>query len=88
MLIVCVCSSKHSKTVVDIETIPVDVHNKVTSDASLFIDKIEIVPLETTDSSLRSGNKKTICNKGYGYLCYIWQKASSPNIFRKGRVYW
>ena len=48
MLIVCACSSKPSKTAVDIERIPVEVSN-ATSDASSFIEKIEIIPLETTD---------------------------------------
>ena len=81
MLIVCACSSKPSKTAVDIERIPVEVSN-ATSDASSFIEKIEIIPLETTDSSLMSGYRKTI------YLCYIWQRSSSTNFFRKGRIYW
>lgn len=62
MLIVCVCSSKPSKTAVDIERIPVEVSN-ATSDASSFIEKIEIIPLETTDSSLMSGYRKTIYDK-------------------------
>lgn len=62
MLIVCACSSKPSKTAVDIERIPVEVSN-ATSDASSFIEKIEIIPLETTDSSLMSGYRKTIYDK-------------------------
>lgn len=62
LLIVCACSSNPSKIAVDIERVPVEVSN-ATSDASSFIEKIEIIPLETTDSSLISGYRKTIYDK-------------------------
>lgn len=42
--------------------IPVDIHN-VSHDASSFIEKIEIVPLETTDASLVGSFRKTMYDK-------------------------
>ena len=45
-----------------IERIPIDVHN-VSRDASLFIDKIELVPLETNDSSLLHKYRKVMYDK-------------------------
>lgn len=51
LLIVYACSSDKHKIAEGVERIPIEVH-KVSSDASLFIEKMEIVPLETNDSSL------------------------------------
>ena len=45
-----------------IKRIPIDVHN-VSRDASLFIDKIELVPLETNDSSLLHKYRKVMYDK-------------------------
>ena len=83
MLIFCACSSEHSKMAVDIERIPVEVH-KVTSDASLFIEKIEIVPLETTDSSLISGYKKTIYDKNMDIYAIYGKKQVVQTFSGKG----
>lgn len=62
LAIICGCSSSKSGILDDIEIIPVDVDN-ISPDASSFIEKIEIVPLETTDSSLIGGYRKTMYNK-------------------------
>lgn len=51
LLIIYACSSDKQSIADGVERIPVEV-NKVSSDASLFIEKMEIVPLETKDSSL------------------------------------
>ncbi len=50
-IIVCACFSDNKNLSHGIEIISVDV-NKVSQDASSFLEKIEIVPLETNDSSL------------------------------------
>ena len=51
LVLFCGCSSKDKKMNVEIERIPINVYN-ISQDASSFIDKIELVPLETNDSSL------------------------------------
>lgn len=58
-LIVSACTSNHPPISSSIETIPVDVHH-ITSDPSSFIEKIEIVPLETNDSALVNRYKKVV----------------------------
>lgn len=50
-IIVCACFSDNKNLPHGTEIISVDV-NKVSQDASSFLEKIEIVPLETNDSSL------------------------------------
>ena len=50
-IIVCACFSNTKDLPDNIEIIPVEV-SKVSKDASSFLEKIEIVPLETNDSSL------------------------------------
>ena len=55
VIVVCACSQRNNNTsVADIEVIPVNL-DSVTQDVSSFIEKIEIVPLETNDSSLIPG---------------------------------
>ena len=61
VFIVCACST--NKTIPnEIERVFVEVDN-VTQDASSFIEKIEIVPLETNDSSLLYRIEKIIYDK-------------------------
>lgn len=62
LIIACSCSLINKKVDTDIERIPVDLQN-VTQDASSFIDKIEIIPLETNDSSLIGNYKKLMYDK-------------------------
>ena len=51
LMIICACSSNKQKIIDGIEKIPIEVRN-ASSDASVFLEKIEITPLETKDSSL------------------------------------
>lgn len=60
--IVSACSSGKLKNIDGIERIPVEVDN-VCSDASSFIEKMEIVPLETNDSSLIPKYRKVMYDK-------------------------
>lgn len=62
LVMVYSCSLDKQKAASGIERIPVDVHN-ISKDASSFIDKIEIVPLATNDSSLLHKYTKVIYNK-------------------------
>lgn len=62
VIFVCACSSGKQKIVDGIETIPVEVDNTCL-DPSSFIDKIEIVPLETNDSSLLNESRKIMYDK-------------------------
>lgn len=62
LVLICGCSSMNQKMNDGIERIPIDVHN-VSRDASLFIDKIELVPLETNDSSLLHKYRKVMYDK-------------------------
>lgn len=50
-IIICACSANKKNLPDGIEIIPVEV-DKVSQDASSFLEKIEIVPLETNDSSI------------------------------------
>lgn len=56
------CTPSKQNLTVEIETIPVTVDN-VSVNISSFIEKIEIIPLETSDSSLTQIGKKVIYNK-------------------------
>ena len=68
LVLICGCSSMNQKMNDGIERIPIDVHN-VSRDASLFIDKIELVPLETVNSTLAVSN---IRNRTYtDYEVYL-----------------
>lgn len=58
-VIVNACSSDRIQMQKDIEVIPVEVQNTV-GDASTFLEKIEIIPLETIDSSLIHKSRKII----------------------------
>ena len=58
-IIIFSCSPKNKNLPSGIEIIPVEV-NKVSQDISSFLEKIEIVPLETNDSSLLYRCSKTI----------------------------
>ena len=51
LIVIYACSESHKKLSSGIERIPIDMH-KVVQDASSFLEKIELVPLETNDSSL------------------------------------
>ena len=62
LVLFCGCSSKDKKMNVEIERIPINVYN-VSQDASSFIDKIELVPLETNDSSLLHKYGKVMYDK-------------------------
>lgn len=54
-LLLFACNNKENME--NLEVIPIDV-DKVSTDASLFIEKLEIVPLETNDSSLFKSYQK------------------------------
>ena len=62
LVLFCGCSSKDKKMNVEIERIPINVYN-ISQDASSFIDKIELVPLETNDSSLLHKYGKVMYDK-------------------------
>ena len=62
LVLFCGCSSKDKKMNVVIERIPINVYN-ISQDASSFIDKIELVPLETNDSSLLHKYGKVMYDK-------------------------
>ncbi|MCI1648967.1 MAG: 6-bladed beta-propeller [Bacteroides sp.] len=62
MLLLSACSSNKDGLSDKIEKIPVDVHN-ISRHTSSFIEKIEIVPLETNDSSLVNGYRKVMYDK-------------------------
>lgn len=62
LLIICACSSGKHKIEDGIEVIPVEV-SKVSKDASSFIEKMELVPLETNDSSIFHKYKKVVYDK-------------------------
>lgn len=62
LVIVCACTSGGPQIARDVEVISVDTDNMI-EDASSFLDKIEIVPLETTDSSLFHKYQKVIYSK-------------------------
>lgn len=62
LIVVYACSESENKLSEGIEIIPVDVH-KAIGDASSFIEKIELVPLETNDSSLFFRCNKVIYDK-------------------------
>ena len=59
LMIICACSSNKQKIIDGIEKIPIEVRN-ASSDASVFLEKIEITPLETKDSSLIGKFKKVM----------------------------
>lgn len=58
ILFISGCSSKKTQKIDGVERIFVDVHN-ISLNASSFMEKIEIVPLETNDSSFVNAFKKT-----------------------------
>ena len=62
-IIICACSTNNKSLLSGIEIIPVEV-DEVSQDVSLFLEKIEIVPLETNDSSIfhRGTNSETNIN--------------------------
>ena len=62
LVLFCGCSSKDKKMNVEIERIPINVYN-ISQDASSFIDKIELVPLETNDSTLLHKYGKVMYDK-------------------------
>lgn len=61
-VIVFACSKNGKELPVGVERIPVEVH-KFSEDASSFLDKIELIPLETNDSSLLYKCNKVIYDK-------------------------
>ena len=62
IVIVCACSQRYNNIPAGVEIIPVELNN-VTKDASSFIERIEIIPLETNDSSLIPRFEKVIYDK-------------------------
>lgn len=63
VIIVCACSQRNNnRPIAGIEIIPVEVNN-ITKDASSFIEKIEIIPLETNDSSLVPRERQVLYDK-------------------------
>lgn len=62
IIVVCACSLDNKDIANGIERIPVELQD-VTQNASSFIDKIEIVPLETNDSSLVGNYKKVMYDR-------------------------
>lgn len=62
LTIICSCSPNNKKISDGIERIPVEV-DKVSRDALSFLEKIEIIPLETNDSSLLYRCNKVIYDK-------------------------
>ncbi|WP_455592667.1 6-bladed beta-propeller [Bacteroides sp.] len=62
LVTICACSSGKHKIDDDIEVVPVEV-SKVSKDASSFIEKMEVVPLETKDSSLIHKYQKFMYDK-------------------------
>ena len=92
VFIVCACST--NKTIPnEIERVFVEVDN-VTQDASSFIEKIEIVPLETNDSSLLYRIEKIIYDKEMNiYAIYtgdqivytFWGNGSQKIFYESGK---
>lgn len=62
LTIICSCSTNNKNLPKGIEVIPVDLEH-VAKEASSFLEKIEIVPLETNDSSLLHRCNKVIYDK-------------------------
>ena len=62
-ILICACSVNNKNLPDGIEVIPVEI-DEVSQDASSFLEKIEIVPLETNDSSIfhRGTNSETNIN--------------------------
>lgn len=79
LFIMCACSSNKQNVFDDIERIPVEVHT-ASSDASLFLEKIEIIPLETKDSSLIGKYKKIMYDKAMDIFA-IYDKNQVVSIF-------
>lgn len=61
-ILVCACSTNNKDMPDGIERIPVEV-NKASQDASSFLEKIELTPLETNDSSLLFRCNKVLYDK-------------------------
>lgn len=71
LLVLLSCSSYERKLPGNVEIIPV-VYEEPTKDASAFLEKIEIVPLETNDSSLVFNPGRAIYNKEMDmYALYV-----------------
>ena len=62
ILLLSACSSPKVELPADVEVVPIDVHAKP-SDPYSFIEKMEILPLETNDSSLMNASRKVIYDK-------------------------
>lgn len=84
LLIICACSSGKHKIEDGIEVIPVEV-SKVSKDASSFIEKIELVPLETNDSSIFHKHKKVVYDKGMDIYAIYTRKQVVFTFSGKGR---
>ena len=61
-ILICACSVNNKNLPDGIEVIPVEI-DEVSQDASSFLEKIEIVPLETNDSSLFHRCNKVLYDK-------------------------
>lgn len=84
LLIICACSSGKHKIEDGVEVIPVEV-SKVSKDASLFIEKMELVPLETNDSSIFHKYKKVVYDKGMDIYAIYTRKQVVFTFSGKGR---
>lgn len=62
LVIVCACTSTDRRFSDGMEVIPVKVDHP-TKDPASFLEKIELVPLETNDSSLTSIGRKVVYDK-------------------------
>ena len=79
LMIICACSSNKQKIIDGIEKIPIEVRN-ASSDASVFLEKIEITPLETKDSSLIGKFKKVMYDQTM-YIYAIYDKDQVVSTF-------
>lgn len=79
------CSSKQVELPDDIETVPVNIHATINK-ATDFIEKIEIIPLETNDSIVVGAPKKTVFNKEMDIYAIYSRKRQTVYTFNgKGK---
>lgn len=79
LIIICACSSNKGKIAEGIEIISIEM-DKASSDAASFIEKMEIVPLETNDSSLIHKYRKVIYDEAMN-LYAIYTKEQTVFTF-------
>ena len=81
LVIVCACTSTDRRFSDGMEVIPVD---HPTKDPASFLEKIELVPLETNDSSLTSIGRKVVYDKEDN-LFAIFSKSAVYTFTGEGR---